>query len=249
MKRLQLPQFFLISLLLLITFSACKKTDHNTSAPTIKCRLATATDNAGHMSNTFLYDDSNRLVTLVHVSDSDPYTKHLSYKGDSIISYIDAGINSSTDTIVRNKFGLIAKERQVSSPYDAVNNASFTYDANGVLTSSAVGPNSSASTTVDYTFINGDNIYQKYNSQGNIAIDTFSYYTDKPSVPVDFFQYQQDVFYGSYYLINKHLLKSYQIAPYHGEYTYDFDAHGNISTLYSDFGNAKDTLHFTYICP
>ena len=185
-----------------------------------------------------MYDDSNRLITLVHVSDYDPYTKHISYNGDSIISYIDAGVNSSTDTILLNSFGLIATDHQ--------SNTSYIYDASGVLISSSNGDNT---LKVDYSFTNGDNIYQKYNDHGNISIDTFSYYTDKPSVPVDFFQYDQYLFYGAYFSKNKHLAKSYQSAPYHGEYTYDFDLNGNVATLYSDFGIGKDTLHFTYICP
>jgi hypothetical protein len=186
------------------------------------------------------------LITLNHVSDYDPYTKHLSYKGDSIISYIDAGVNSSTDTIVLNSFGLIGTDRQVISYNGAVYNTFYTYDAYGELISSSNGPNTN---TVDYTFTNGDNIYQKYNSQGSISIDTLSYYNDKPLVPVDFPQYDQYLFYGAYFYRNKHLAKSYQSAPYHGEYTYNFDANGNITNLYSDFGIGKDTLHFTYLCP
>jgi hypothetical protein len=245
MKNLQSLHHFFTGVLLFIIFSACNKNDSNLN-PITKCRLSTASDNVGHISNSFLYDDSNRLITLIHVSDYDPYTKHLSYKGDSIISYIDAGVNSSTDTIVLNSFGLIATDRQVISSNGTVRNTFYTYDAKGVLMSSSNGLNTSI---VNFTFINGDNIYQTYNDQGNISVDTLSYYTDKPLVPVDFNQYNQYVFYGAYYYKNKHMGKSYQSAPYHGEYTYDFDGNGNVSTLYSDFGIGKDTVRFTYICP
>ncbi|MGH2563986.1 MAG: hypothetical protein ACRDE5_05710 [Ginsengibacter sp.] len=93
------------------------------------------------------------------------------------------------------------------------------------------------------------NIYQTFNSQGNISIDTLSYYTDKPLVPVDFSQYDQYLLFGAYYSKNKHLTKSYQSGPNHGNYSYDFDINGNVATIYSDFGSAKDTLRFTYICP
>jgi hypothetical protein len=245
-KKLQKLPFTTAGFTLLIAFGACTKIDKTTVQPPPQCRIATASDNAGHVVNTFIYDNSNRLVTLVHVSDYDPYTKHLSYNGDSLISYIDAGVNSSTDTILLNRFGLIATERQVISLNGTVDNTFYTFNANGILLSSNNGPNS---TTVDYTFINGDNIYQTYNSQGTISVDTFSYYTAKLLVPVDFVQYQQYLFHAAYFYKNKHLVKSYQSAPYYGNYSYDFDAYGNIATIYSDFGVSKDTMRFTYICP
>jgi len=241
MRKLHLIQVAFICFVSFIIFSSCKK-NNIANTPQVKCKLVTATDNAGHITNTFLYDSSNRLITINHVSDYDPYTKHLYYKGDSIISYIDAGVNSSTDTIVLNSFGLIASNRQVTS--GGVQASIYNYDANGILMSSSNG-----ATTVDYTFINGDNVYQRYNSSGNLAIDTLSYYTDKPSVPVDYFSYTQFLYNGAYCYVNKHLLKSYQAGPNQGQYTYDFDTNGNVITLYSNFGMGKDTLHFTYACP
>ncbi len=247
MRKLQLLHFVLFYAILIIAFIACKKTGSNPSpAPVSKCRLSTATENRDHVSNTFTYDDSNRLITLVHVSDNDPYTKHLSYKGDSIISYIDAGVNSSTDTIVLNSFGLIATERQVVPLNTSVYNVYYTYDATGTVQSSSTGPNTA---TVHYTFANGDNIYQKFGDLPGSVSDTFSYYTDKPSVPVDNVQYFQLLYYGAYYYKNKHLIKSYKSGTYYTNYTYDFDAMGNVATIYLDYGTAKDTLHFTYVCP
>jgi len=228
----------------LIIFSSCKKnnTPDIPDTPVSKCKLATATDNVGHISNTFSYDESGRLIMLTHLSDYDPYTKHLSYKGDSIISYIDAGSNSSTDTIVLNSLGLISSDRQVAG--GGVQNASYLYDGNGVLTSSSVG-----ATNVDYTYTNGDNIYQRYTDNGNVAVDTISYYTDKPAVLTDYTGYTQFVLYGAYFLKNKHLTKSFRSGPNFNNYTYEFDANGNVTTLYSDFGIGKDTVHFTYTCP
>ncbi|HET7118260.1 MAG TPA: hypothetical protein VFI29_17310 [Hanamia sp.] len=244
MKTPHLIKTITIGLTSLIIFSSCKKsnTPDIPDSPVSKCKLARATDNVGHISNTFSYDESGRLITLIHLSDYDPYTKHLSYKGDSIISNIDAGVNSSTDTIILNSLGLISSNRQVTS--NGVLNASYNYDGSGALTSSSVG-----STIVDYTYTNGDNTYQRFTDNGNVTVDTFSYYTDKPAVPIDYYTYNQFLLYGAYYLKNKHLAKSYQSGQNHGNYTYEFDSNGNVTTLYSDFGIGKDTLHFTYTCP
>ncbi len=247
MRKLQLPHFVLLYAILIIAFIACKKNDiSRIVTPAAKCRIATAAERPYNIIDTFSYDDSNRLVSLKHQELSAPYQRYYSYKGDSIISYLQPGVDPNDYRILLNSFGLIATE--VQSNYGNMDSTIYTYDANGLLLLSTKLKPGYFSSTVEYTFFNGDNIYQKYTNVG-VTIDTLSYYTDKLSVPGNFDEYIQLTNYGAYIYKNKHLLKSVQSGSTVSEYKYDFDEKGNISTIYLSDAMFYDTIHFTYTCP
>jgi hypothetical protein len=237
-----------ISFAILIIFSfGCKKNDTSRIVtPTTKCKVATTTDNLYSITNTFSYDDSNRLISLKHTDLSGFYNRYYTYKGDSVISYLQAGIDPSDYRILLKSFGLIATDVQEGN--GKIDSTIYNYDANDLLVSSSLNPATFSPTTTDYTFIDGDNIYQKYTVFGNVTVDTFSYYTDKLSVPGNLDEYLQIIDYGARIFQNKHLVKSTQSGSTLFQYKYDFGANGNISTLYSSYAMTYDTIHFTYTC-
>jgi hypothetical protein len=239
-----------ISFVILFIFSfGCKKSDTSRIVmPTVKCRIATTTDHLYNITNIFSYDDSNKLISLKQTALGDLYTRYFSYKGDSVISYLQAGIDPYNFNILLNNFGLIATE--VQAGYGRIDSTTYTYDGNGLLLSSLFHSTTSYfPSTTGYTFIDGDNVYRKYTVLGIVTVDTSSYYTDKPSVPGSFDEYIQLTTYGARIFQNKHLLKSTQSGSSLFQYKYDFDDKGNVSTFYSSYAMTYDTIHFTYTCP
>lgn len=237
----------IISVMFILFASGCKK-DNTTNSPTppVKaCKITSATRKSGSSSVTYTlsYDDSGRVSTVAY-NGSDAYTKHFSYDGKKIYVYTEAGVNSSTDTIMLNSAGSITNIKETVP--NAVYNSVYTYDANGVLIHSSTQQDSYPPVTLDYTFNNGDLLYLA-GSDG--SKDTLSFYSDKPVVIGEPEQFHQLSYFGACYYKNKHLQKTLDSDPYHFTFSYNFDSDGKITSVISNYGATADTLSYTYTCP
>lgn len=247
MRNPKLTYAIMVAIAAAMIASSCKKNklaDSSTSAKKT-CKIASATRTSGSSSATYLlsYDDSDRIST-VNYNGPDAYTKHFTYNKKMIYVYTDAGVNSSTDTITLNTEGFIASIKE--SVPNAVYNSVYTFDANGVLVNSSTQQDSYPSTTLNYSFSNGDLLYT---SGSDGSKDTLTYYNDRLATIGDPDQFYQFSYFGAYYYKNKHLKKTLDAYPYHFTYAYSFDSDDKIVSVFSNYGATADTLNFTYTCP
>ena len=247
MKTMFKIQYY-FSVIFLISFISCSKTNKTTPAPVIppvkNCKIIAASLVSGTVDTvgkyTFTYDSAGRLSgSLYRSTYSD--TVSYSYIGNRIFRSVAAGANSSVDTITLNSAGLMVQDKEVVG--NSVYMTNYVYDANGELSTYTQQQNSYPPVSSSYTFNNGDNTLISSTS----GSDTLTYDSSKPSVNGNLDQFNQLLYLGAYYVINKHLL----ISESHGTsttYTYQFDSNANISSLKMTTGANSVTINYTYSC-
>ena len=229
---------------LVVLFLSCSKKDSLIARPPVPdCRIVSAHYTGGQLEFTYnlSYDSNGRLSKLTYDGPT-AFTKTFSYSGNFIYINMVAIDYSATDTIALNTAGLIATHKETTK--DTVYNTVFSYDANGQVISSTTQKNNIAPVTTYYTFTNGD---LTNTLSGNLK-DTTTYAPDKPAVKGNLDDFNQLIYYGSFYYKNKHLKDSFSSWPYHYNFTYTYDEDGKITSVVSNNGTISESFSFTYEC-
>jgi hypothetical protein len=230
--------------LVLLLFSCSKK---ETTAPPVvpktDCRISSAHYFNGTLDfmYTLSYNDQGKISKLVYDGPS-AYVKTFTYSGNLIYINISAQGTTATDTISLNSSGSINTHKEITG--QSVYNTSFSYDAGGQVISSTTQQDNNAPATTDYTFTNGD----LTNTSTAILKDTTVYDLSKPAVIGNLDDFNQLIYYGSFYFTNKHLKQSFSSWPYHYNFTYTYDDEGKITSVASNDGTITETFEFIYDC-
>ncbi|HVY76271.1 MAG TPA: hypothetical protein VG890_15690 [Puia sp.] len=231
-----------------INFSCSKSstTKDNSAGNTKICQVIAAYDitSSGDTIDRYLfqYDGKNRPSQVTYKANVFPYIAHLTYDGNKIYRATDAGINSSSDTILLNNAGFIAQARGSSGAGTYVTN--YTYSSENELQNISVQSPGRATVSIDYFYTNGDVTKIVNGSMTNIMV----YDTNKPAVLGSLENLLQYLSLGAYYYKSKHLPISNTNGTNPMEYSYSYTAEGNISTITSTTGGATMKTAFQYNC-
>lgn len=243
-----------ICLIIIIPGIACSKSDTMPTGvtppvviPPVKtCDIvsAIATSETGTVlfKDSFFYNSDDKLSGSTYAS-TDSYSVNYTYNGNLIYRAVNAGANSSADTLTLNAAGLLLKRKEVISASTWISN--YAYDADNQLVSFSQQQDAYPPVATYYTFANGDNTFS---TDGISSNDTLVYDNSKLAVAGNTDQFFQMLYSGAMYIKNKHLLKSES----HGNtvnYQYTFNSDGNIATLKMVFpGAGSETITYGYNC-
>ena len=193
---------------------------------------------------TYTYNTDGRLSGSVfkNANSSSNYSVSFSYSGNMIYRAVEAGANSSVDTITLNANGMVEKYKTVVGSFNYITN--FTYDANQQLTTFTQQQDAYPPISSHYSFTNGDNTLA---TADNFPSDTLDYDLTKTAVHGNQDEVNQLLVLGAMYIKNKHLL----VSSRHGAtalYSYEFNGDGNISAVKLTVSNGYIITHFTYNC-
>jgi YD repeat-containing protein len=193
---------------------------------------------------TYTYNNDGRISGSVYkdANSGTNYSVSFSYSGNMIYRAVQAGANSSVDTITLNANGMIEKYKTVIGALNYL--TTLTYDANQQLTTFTQQQDAYPPLTANYSFTNGDVTLV---TENNFPSDTLVYDLTKPAVHGNQDEVNQLLDLGAMYIKNKHLL----VSSSHGAtvlYSYEYNGDGNISAVKIIVGNSYTIIHFTYNC-
>ena len=214
--------------------------------PVYRCRVIEAdmlSANGDTIHHTlYQYDSLKRLIWSYHKNLSFiPDTAFYTYNGNIIYRSVLAGPYSSVDTITLNSQGFMVLDKEVAQPNSSVYIATYNYDQNNYLTSANFG----GMPLNDLRYAHGDLIF----SSDGTNTDSLFYDTTKLAVPGNMDQYNSSLGFGATTGYNKHLLIKDKHQGAEFDYSYTFDADGNISTIsISQNGQASGRIVYVYEC-
>jgi len=246
--------FFLL-LFCVACVCGCKK---NTTQAIHSCRIAVSYDTlllpAGNETavTRFFYDNDGRVAYTQFKSLNDSSTRVFIHHDSSVV-ITPTNPLGPTDTIIMNDKGMPVRIKQVHINDDYYDLFTYVYDAAGLLQSSVYSQASTTgvnlrTSTLTYTFVNGDCTSSTYTDAMGSSTTNYTYYTDKLAQDGDYQRYQSIMNYGAVTLRNKHLLRSSYSGAYVSEYNYTFDNTGKIITSTYRFNNQVFRHTFEYDC-
>jgi YD repeat-containing protein len=238
---------FLTVVLLLTLVTACSKkgssgthAGEGTSGYRIAAvqRIQFGTDTTDF---SFTYDNQGRVVTQKSVTGGSEVNTSFVYTGNSILVTARTFTDTLTmDSVVLNDDGKISAI--VSRSGRAVLNRVFTYDSQGVLTGETDQTDNNEAVASTYASADGD-ITATSNGRN------FAYYSNQPDMPGDYWQLEQFLNYGAYYVQNAHMVETYGMGS-GGDLNinYAYDSSGRVALL-NVTGSLPAVFNITYDRP
>ena len=238
---------FSTAALLLMLIAACSKksgSGNNSGELTPGCRIA-AVQRIQFGNDTtdfsFIYDNEGRVITQKSITRGYEVNMSFLYTGNSILvttRYLADTL--ATDSVVLNGDGRISTV--VSRSGNAVLNRVFMYDGEGVLIRETDQADNNEAVVNTYESADGD-ITAASNGRH------FTYYSNQQDMPGDYWQLEQFLHYGAYYVQNAHMVETYGMgAAGNLDISYAYDSSGRVAVL-NVTGPLPGVFNITYDCP
>jgi hypothetical protein len=233
--------------LLLTLIAACSKkssSGNNAGELAMDYRIATVQRIQFGKDTTdfsFTYDNQGRLIAEKSVTGGYEVKKSFVYTGNSILVttryFADTLV---TDSVVLDDDGKISAV--VSRSGKAVLNRVFTYNSQGVLIRETDQTDNNEAVAATYASADGD-ITASSNGYN------FTYYSNQPDMPGDYWQLEQFLNYGAYYVQNTHMVETYGMGS-GGDLniSYAYDSSGRVAVL-NVTGSLPGVYNITYERP
>lgn len=189
----------------------------------------------------FAYDSQGRIIVQKSVTSGYEVNRFFLYFGKSILVTTRYFADTlATDSIVLNDEGKISTV--LSRSGQSLLNRVFTYDARGVLTRVTEQEDNNEAVTDEYVAADGD-IAAVSNG------DNFTYYSNQPDMPGDYWQLEQFLNYGAYYVQNAHMVATYGMGRAGDlRISYAYDSSGRVAML-NVSGCLPEVFNITYDRP
>jgi hypothetical protein len=230
-----------ICLVLLLAFSgifvSCKK-DNDDKKPV--CRIVTITTSTGDVTN-ITYNNEGKISTLSEGG----IIKVFTYAGNTIIINSNNGNFASRDSITTDSKGRPVNIRQFS---DATNtkwtNLSFEYNGDDLLKYIQTTNPVTTPVTNTATYVNGNMVSLQFSGDHT----DLEYYTDKKVQQGDLLELSTVLIYGVSIYPHKNLVKSISSGGSIANYSYEFNADGQITKATATGGTQVSTFTYQYQC-
>ncbi|HEV3324689.1 MAG TPA: hypothetical protein VG052_03765 [Puia sp.] len=189
----------------------------------------------------FTYDNQGRLIAEKSVTGGYEVNMSFVYTGNGILVTTRYFADTlATDSVVLNDDGKISAV--ISRSGKAMLSRVFTYNSQGILTRETDQTDNNEVVAATYAAADGDIVAT---SNGH----HFTYYSNQPDMPGDYWQLEQFLNYGAYYVQNAHMVETYGMGS-GGDLniSYAYDSSGRVAVL-NVTGSLPGVFNITYDRP
>jgi hypothetical protein len=223
-------------------FTSCKKDTEIVTPPVPNCKITVISITSGPVDIVYAIayneDGSKNTVTTGNVVTT------FSYSGNTVIeNETVAGAFSSKAIVTLNGAGFTVNRHTETNPSGTVWQ-NLAYEYNGTELSKSTFSSSALPTSVTTYTWTGGNVTS---ITANGSLSTLEYYSDKLTIPGDYFQLAQILTSGTIYK-TRNALKSLTSGPIVVGFVYTYGADGKIGQLKMTSGGTESIYAYTYLC-